>query len=519
MLQPGQPGVARRTTWRCPLETLAVGSEGTRPAELAQATGARFFLASTSEVYGDPAVHPQTESYWGNVNPVGPAERLRRGQALRRGPDHGPPPHAGTDVGIVRIFNTYGPRLRPDDGRVVVQLHRPGPAGRAADRLRRREPDPELLLRRRRGPGPAGPARLRAHRSGQHRQPRRVHRAWSWPDRSSSSPVRRRPSCTSPARRRPGPAAPRHHPGPPRSSGGSPTHSRRLARTAATSGRAAEAAAGPADWPEGLGQDGAVAIGPTTDTARGGRRACRSPARLPDSCSVIVPVFNERTTVAEIIRRMRAVELPIDLRDHRGRRRLHRRHGQGPGRAGGLDRPGHHPPGQPGQGRGLRTGLAAARGDLVLIQDADLEYDPEDWPRLLDPILRGQATGGLRQPVHRRAGEHDAAPLARQPLPVPGDQRALQHHPVGHGDRYKLFDRQVLDGITIAVGPVRLRAGDHRQGAAPRAPDLRGAGLLRRPRGRRGEEVHLARRVRGAAHAWSGSASPGSIRERVGWGH
>lgn len=103
-----------------PLETLAVGSEGTRRAlELAHRHGARFLLASTSEIYGDPTVHPQPERYWGNVNPVGPRsvydEAKRFGEALtsawRR--TH------GTDTAIVRIFNTYGPRLRPGDGRVV----------------------------------------------------------------------------------------------------------------------------------------------------------------------------------------------------------------------------------------------------------------------------------------------------------------------------------------------------------------------------------------------------------------
>jgi len=103
-----------------PLQTLAAGSEGTRHGlELAAACGARFLLASTSEVYGDPTVHPQVESYWGNVNPVGPRsvydEAKRFAEALTMA-------HArtlGTDVAVARIFNTYGPRLRPDDGRVV----------------------------------------------------------------------------------------------------------------------------------------------------------------------------------------------------------------------------------------------------------------------------------------------------------------------------------------------------------------------------------------------------------------
>ena len=103
-----------------PLATLAVGSEGTRHGlELAARHGARFVLASTSEIYGDPAVHPQSEGYWGNVNPVGPRsvydEAKRFAEALTMAHHRA----LGTDVGIARIFNTYGPRLRPDDGRVI----------------------------------------------------------------------------------------------------------------------------------------------------------------------------------------------------------------------------------------------------------------------------------------------------------------------------------------------------------------------------------------------------------------
>jgi len=103
-----------------PLQTLAVGSEGTRRAlELAGRHGARFLLASTSEVYGDPTEHPQTESYWGNVHPVGPRsvydEAKRFAEALTMAHRR----TLGVDACIVRIFNTYGPRLRPDDGRVV----------------------------------------------------------------------------------------------------------------------------------------------------------------------------------------------------------------------------------------------------------------------------------------------------------------------------------------------------------------------------------------------------------------
>lgn len=106
-----------------PIQTLKVGSLGTHNAlGLARAKGARFFLASTSEVYGDPLQHPQTESYWGNVNPVGPrgvydeAKRFAEAMAMAYHRHH------GIDVRIVRIFNTYGPRMRPDDGRVVSNM-------------------------------------------------------------------------------------------------------------------------------------------------------------------------------------------------------------------------------------------------------------------------------------------------------------------------------------------------------------------------------------------------------------
>jgi dTDP-glucose 4,6-dehydratase len=105
---------------RHPLATLDAGSRGTRNAlELAARAGARFVLASTSEVYGDPAVSPQAEGYWGNVNPVGPRsaydEAKRFAEALTAAYRR-----AGqVDTGIVRIFNTYGPGMRPDDGRIV----------------------------------------------------------------------------------------------------------------------------------------------------------------------------------------------------------------------------------------------------------------------------------------------------------------------------------------------------------------------------------------------------------------
>ncbi len=105
---------------RLPLETLQVGSLGTTNAlELAARHGARFLMASTSEVYGDPLEHPQRESYWGNVNPIGPRsvydEAKRFSEALTTAYRE----HRGVDTVIARIFNTYGPRMADQDGRVV----------------------------------------------------------------------------------------------------------------------------------------------------------------------------------------------------------------------------------------------------------------------------------------------------------------------------------------------------------------------------------------------------------------
>src|SRR4051795_2432483 len=103
-----------------PIQTLKVGSLGTHNTlGLAKEKGARYFLASTSEVYGDPEVHPQQETYWGHVNPVGPrgvydeAKRFAEAMTMAYHRYH------GLEVRIVRIFNTYGPRMRPNDGRVV----------------------------------------------------------------------------------------------------------------------------------------------------------------------------------------------------------------------------------------------------------------------------------------------------------------------------------------------------------------------------------------------------------------
>jgi glycosyltransferase involved in cell wall biosynthesis len=165
--------------------------------------------------------------------------------------------------------------------------------------------------------------------------------------------------------------------------------------------------------------------------------------------SVIVPVFNERTTVAEIIRRIRAVQLPLDLEvivvDD--------------GSSDGTDRvlaalgdsTVHvivHPVNK-GKGAAIRTGLQAVRGDLVLIQDADLEYDPEDWPRLLDPVLKGKAriVYGSRFTGERKN---------MLPLHWIGNRflslvtNVLYQSTLSDMETcYKLFDRKVLEGITV----------------------------------------------------------------------
>jgi glycosyltransferase involved in cell wall biosynthesis len=167
------------------------------------------------------------------------------------------------------------------------------------------------------------------------------------------------------------------------------------------------------------------------------------------SLSVITPVFNERATVAEVIRRMRAVELPLVLQiivvddgSSDGSDKV----------LGALEdstvRVIHHKTNE-GKGAAIRTGLAEVQGDLVLIQDADLEYDPDDWPRLLEPILRGKATVVYGS---RFTGER------KNMLPMHwiGNRllslvtNVLYSSTLSDMETcYKLFDARVLEGITI----------------------------------------------------------------------
>ena len=165
--------------------------------------------------------------------------------------------------------------------------------------------------------------------------------------------------------------------------------------------------------------------------------------------SVIVPAYNERTTVAEIIRRIRTVKLPLAVEVI----------AVDDGSSDGTDkvlaaledstvRVLTHPVNQ-GKGAAIRTGLSAARGDLVLIQDADLEYDPEDWTRLLDPILRGKAEVVYGS---RFTGERKNM----LPLHWIGNRilslvtNVLYSSTLSDMETcYKLFDRRVIEGITI----------------------------------------------------------------------
>ena len=165
--------------------------------------------------------------------------------------------------------------------------------------------------------------------------------------------------------------------------------------------------------------------------------------------SVIVPVFNERNTVAEILRRMRAVDLPVDLEivvvndaSSDGTDKVLSTLEDSTVRV--LNHPNNR-----GKGAAIRSGLQHARGDLILIQDADLEYDPEDWPRLLTPLLRGKArivygsrfTGERKNMLFWHWVGNRFLSLATNLLynTTLSDMETC----------YKLFDRTVLDGITI----------------------------------------------------------------------
>ena len=138
--------------------------------EIARRDGARFLVTSTSECYGDPLEHPQVETYWGNVNPVGlrscydESKRYAEAMTMAYHRTH------GVRTNIARIFNTYGPRMALDDGRVVPAFLDQALRGLAADGIRRRFADAQLLLRVRYGGGTGPAGEFRGTLSGEPRQ-------------------------------------------------------------------------------------------------------------------------------------------------------------------------------------------------------------------------------------------------------------------------------------------------------------------------------------------------------------
>ncbi len=286
-------------------------------------------------------MHPQVESYRGNVDPTGPrsvydeAKRFAESLTMAMHRTH------GVDVAIVRIFNTYGPRLSPGDGRVVsnfvVQALRGEPLTVYGDGSQTRSlcyVDDEIggllaLL----DSSLTGPVNI-----GNPDERTVLELAHLVLELTGSSLGDRLRAA---AHRRPDPALPRHHAGPHRAWAGS---------------RAIELREGLARTIEYFARAGGTTHDATSRWTGDPQR--RGPT---GRCRVIMPVFNERTTVAEVIRRMRAVELPLLSPDHRGRRRIERRIGQGARRPRGLDGPRHPPHAEPGEGRGHPH--RAGRGD------------------------------------------------------------------------------------------------------------------------------------------------------------
>ena len=163
---------------RLPLHTLKVGSHGTHHTlGLAKAHRARFLIASTSEVYGDPKVHPQPESYWGHVNPIGPRgvydEAKRYAEALTMAYHR----QQGVDTAIVRIFNTYGPRMRPHDGRAIPTFLRQALQDRPITVFGDGSQTRSFCYVSDLVDGIIRLAESGYHYPGQHRQPERVHAA------------------------------------------------------------------------------------------------------------------------------------------------------------------------------------------------------------------------------------------------------------------------------------------------------------------------------------------------------
>ena len=345
-----------------PIATLKVGSIGTMHAlGLAREKGARFLLASTSEVYGDPLVHPQGEDYWGNVNPVGPrgvydeAKRFSEALTVAYRKNH------GVDTKIVRIFNTYGPRMRPNDGRAIPtfirQALRGEPITVSGDGSQTRSVcyvtdliEGILRLLRSPHPGPmniGNPSELSVLELAE-----TIRRMTG-----SQSPITF--IAASPGRSDGAAAADRPRQGDPRVE--APGRAWRMAWRARSSGSAS--------------------IG------RYKRRTMTRAVRL----SILMPVYNEAKTVQRAVKRVLDVSFPcpvevviVDDASTDGTSEII--DGLHDERLIKL----RHPVNR-GKGAAIRTAAAAATGDFMVPFDADLEYQPEEIPALLAPVLSGDA--------------------------------------------------------------------------------------------------------------------------------
>ncbi len=158
------------------IETLQVGSLGTMNClELAKKHGAKFFMASTSECYGDPLEHPQKETYWGHVNPIGPRSVYDEAKRFAEATTMAYLRYHKVDTHIVRIFNTYGPRLQLNDGRVISNFMKQALRGEDLTVYGVGLADAQLLLRQRRDCRDPGAGEFRRARADEHWQSERVH--------------------------------------------------------------------------------------------------------------------------------------------------------------------------------------------------------------------------------------------------------------------------------------------------------------------------------------------------------